>query len=504
MRLLKIGRSANCDIVLHSDRVSSVHAEMTLLNNGDITLEDKGSSNGTFIMNQRIEPGKPVSVRPGDAIRFADVELQWSQVPKPEDNSQYVGVYGIGSHFNNDFQVSGATVSRYHATIKKAKDGKMYLIDHSKNGTTVNGTKIPSNSPYRIKKNSVVVCGGVPVDLSRLPWPSSMWRYVVGIAASLIIIFGIGFGAMKLFSKKDKVFDTEAINERYSSSVVYLIGQYHYEVDAGGFPLEDLEKMGLPTKFAFDESVGFIVNGKLTYEGTGFFVSEDGQVITNLHLAKPWLFDKNLEMVENFYRRCFAQRAETQAIVNALSGTYPQGLSAYTSQIKIKGVSDGILLIPQGNFFSKENAVNCKIISAGNDIKKDVALIQSEKMELPNKKTTYVNIKDSMDVSDNALKVGKNIFTIGFPHGITLQDQKSEKGIQVFCHMGHISQVSEQYAFRFDAVSAGGASGSPVFNENGMLIGVLHAGIEKENFTEAIKAQYIKELIENPHENNEE
>mgnify|MGYP002680428021 FL=1 len=85
-----------------------------------------------------------------------------------------------------------------------------------------------------------------------------------------------------------------------------------------------------------------------------------------------------------------------------------------------------------------------------------------------------------------------------------MQDQKSEKGIQVFCHMGHISQVSEQYAFRFDAVSAGGASGSPVFNENGMLIGVLHAGIEKENFTEAIKAQYIKELIENPHENNEE
>ena len=74
MRLLKIGRDASCDIVMHSDKVSSLHAELTLLNSGDIMLEDKGSRNGTFIMNQQIKPNKPVNVRRGDAIRFADVE----------------------------------------------------------------------------------------------------------------------------------------------------------------------------------------------------------------------------------------------------------------------------------------------------------------------------------------------------------------------------------------------------------------------------------------------
>ena len=31
MRLLKIGRDASCNIVLHSDKVSSLHAEMTIL-----------------------------------------------------------------------------------------------------------------------------------------------------------------------------------------------------------------------------------------------------------------------------------------------------------------------------------------------------------------------------------------------------------------------------------------------------------------------------------------
>ena len=54
MRLLKIGRDASCNIVLHSDKVSSLHAEMTILNNGDILLEDKNSRNGTFLMNKPI------------------------------------------------------------------------------------------------------------------------------------------------------------------------------------------------------------------------------------------------------------------------------------------------------------------------------------------------------------------------------------------------------------------------------------------------------------------
>ena len=91
MRLLKIGRDASCDIVMHSDKVSSLHAELTLLNSGDIMLEDKGSRNGTFIMNRQIKPNKPVNVSGNVNLIIGDVELQWSQVPMPEDNSAYHG-----------------------------------------------------------------------------------------------------------------------------------------------------------------------------------------------------------------------------------------------------------------------------------------------------------------------------------------------------------------------------------------------------------------------------
>jgi pSer/pThr/pTyr-binding forkhead associated (FHA) protein len=72
MRLLKVGRDGSCDIVLHSDKASSLHAEITLLNNGDILLEDKNSRNGTFIMNRPIQPGTQVNIKRGDAIRFGD------------------------------------------------------------------------------------------------------------------------------------------------------------------------------------------------------------------------------------------------------------------------------------------------------------------------------------------------------------------------------------------------------------------------------------------------
>ena len=118
MILLKVGRDTNCDIVLHSDKASALHAEITILNNGDILLEDKNSRNGTFVMNRPIKPGTQVSIKRGDAIRFGDVELIWNQIPMPEDLSKYKAVYGIGTSMRNDIQIAGNTVSRYHATLK--------------------------------------------------------------------------------------------------------------------------------------------------------------------------------------------------------------------------------------------------------------------------------------------------------------------------------------------------------------------------------------------------
>lgn len=524
MRLLKIGRDVTCDIVLHSNNVSSLHAELTLLNSGDIMLEDKGSRNGTFIMNRQIKPNTPVSIKRGDAIRFADVELQWSQVPMPEDNSAYQGLYGIGSHFNNDIQISGATVSRYHATVKHGRDGKMYIVDHSKNGTTVDGTKIPSNTNVRIKRSSVVVCGGVPVDLSHLPWPNDSWKYFVGIAASLIIVCGIGFG-LKKFWPPSGYSDTE-LYEKYRSSIVMLKGIYHYEVTVGDLNIEDFNKairpyfgsyedykeFAIPQKFIaipsyrystpyidvsnfsekeFIEVIDEAFKDKGLYSGTGFFITMDGKLLTNLHVVKPWLEEnesKKVEELQNELNRKFAylyERLKGEAL--------PLQISAYLSQVRVKGVLDYIALVPQGEVFDKENIRKCKVLEAGDDIREDVALIQMVSA-MPTS-CTYIDIVKLLNVSEDAIRVGTPVTSIGFPHGHGLQ-QDMEK-LMVFYNDGKISRESGEFDFMMNLTSAGGASGSPIFNRKGELIGILNSGVKGENFIGAIKAKYIKKILDN-------
>ena len=538
MRLLKIGRDAGCDIVLHSDKVSSLHAEITLMNSGDIMLEDKGSRNGTYIMNQQIKPGKPVNIRRGDAIRFADVELQWGQVPMPEDNSAYKAIYGIGSHFNNDIQISGGTVSRYHATIKIGRDNKVYIIDHSKNGTTVDGNKIPSNNPVRIKKSSSVVCGGVPVNLKDpiVKWPSETWKTVALAAACLLVLVGLGLGIWKaLDGKADKVMSDTELYARYNHSVVMLVGIYHYNVSVGDWKEEDFKRYNqicaqiynlnreilfITPQVNIDESTGGLVlssglsskdlidkyEKKGIYGGTGFFISKDGQLITNLHVVKPWLDGNAREFLQDEFAKRLAKYAEFQSTLNlAQKGIVgalfsPSELAAYISKIKVTGVLDYVALIPHGEVYDPDNIIKCRVLSAGEDLTKDVALVQTVSKRLPTGDCTIVNVTDSMDVSDNALTVGEHIYTLGFPLLTSLQDQKSENGIQLLARGGSITQILNEYQFGFDAASFGGASGSPVFNNKGMLVGILNAGMNiTQGFNYGIKAKYIKELLDSPH-----
>ena len=174
------------------------------------------------------------------------------------------------------------------------------------------------------------------------------------------------------------------------------------------------------------------------------------------------------------------------------------GLSAYISQLKVEGELDYVSFISQGEIFDPDNAVKCKVLSAGDDPNKDVALVQTISKRLPTSDCTYVNVKDSMDVTDDGLKVGHHIYTIGFPFGKSIQFDK-EKGIQVIAQGGDITQQNSEFDFAYNAATFGGASGSPVFNEYGMLIGVHHAGLSQagvQGYNYGIKAKYVKELLD--------
>jgi Nif-specific regulatory protein len=67
-----IGRAPTNQIVLQDDRCSRCHAEV-FLTQGQWTLRDRDSRNGTFVLDQRVERDHPL--RPGEIIRIGKSQL---------------------------------------------------------------------------------------------------------------------------------------------------------------------------------------------------------------------------------------------------------------------------------------------------------------------------------------------------------------------------------------------------------------------------------------------
>ena len=200
MKLLVIGNNSNCHIRFNSPFVSGYHAELLLLDNGEILLTDKGSRNGTYLNDQRLQPNKDIPVKRGDAIRFADQLLDWQNVPSlpMPDFTKIKEMRGIGTNFRNKHQLQGDKVSRFHATLTKKNDKKWYIQDHSKNGTTVNGKAIPSNLDIKLKKGDKILCAGVPVPNPYGESRQINYRKLLTILFIVLAVSGVGIGVYSL------------------------------------------------------------------------------------------------------------------------------------------------------------------------------------------------------------------------------------------------------------------------------------------------------------------
>lgn len=73
-----------------------------------------------------------------------------------------------------------------------------------------------------------------------------------------------------------------------------------------------------------------------------------------------------------------------------------------------------------------------------------VALLQSVTKKLPSAEVAYINL-DHAVVSDEDIRVGTHVYTLGFPMGFSAQDLKSYKGIQLLARGGNITQESNDY-----------------------------------------------------------
>lgn len=86
MKVITIGRSTeNNDIVVDDEKVSRNHLQMVMDDNGNYSVVDLGSTNGTFVNGQRISG--EVRLKLGDEVRIGQTVLPWqnyfASAPQP-------------------------------------------------------------------------------------------------------------------------------------------------------------------------------------------------------------------------------------------------------------------------------------------------------------------------------------------------------------------------------------------------------------------------------------
>lgn len=503
MKLTVIGRDPQqADIVLSSNFVSSYHAELIQLDKGEMYLVDK-SSNGTFINGQRLTPGKETPVRRGDNVMIADVALNWNQIEELRLPANVKSVLNIGSHFTCEIKIQGPNVSRFHASIRESKDGKWYICDYSKNGTRVNGRLLPKNQYVQLQKGDTIDCAGVTVN--NPVKGGSKGFAIAGISAGAVLLCAlVVYAVFKIILPKPEVKD-------YPQAVVFMACGYHFEVTAGSLPMDivpdpssriSLSEFArtLPSKFVIvqDEDGTYDLceyikeeKNNMTLSATGFFVGEEGHIVTNLHVAAPWLTDRMdastgantmLQAAEDYYR----------GKLTALVEDVPW-LIQYIAQVKVTGVLDYCFVIPNDYYFDGHNTIPCHVLATSTDKNIDLAIVKIRSKERP-VGTSYIPLSK---IYTEKPAVNIPVWTAGFPYGRGLQ-QVEDKQIQVITSSGIVSQTQDDNYFLHTARIAEGASGSPMFDNNGNLVGVVSAyrGVNGNNYYQSVYSSQLLKLLE--------
>jgi S1-C subfamily serine protease len=270
----------------------------------------------------------------------------------------------------------------------------------------------------------------------------------------------------------------------YGSGVCLIAGSFYFVESGTGRPLRypeaQMSESGGTVQSSGDPQTltpeGKAAIAEFEFVGSGFYVG-DGFVVTNRHIAQPWIADDRAQSL----------------------------LGSATGQPRLKKLNAYFPDYPQ--------PIGLKFRLAGQ--RDDLAVCSLDTKEIP----TQIPVLP-LEIDEKAVEVGKTVVMMGYPSGpdrlLALLDDAESRGIQqrygsLDSLLGYLAQnrriqplttqgnITDLDVRRiaYDARTAEGGSGAPLFGPSGRVIGVNFAVFtENQASNFAVPIRYALALLE--------
>lgn len=527
---ITIGRNPSSHIAYDPDKddlVSTNHANIAWdeTNPSVFTLTDLGSRNGTFVNNQRVT--SPVRLRLGDLIQLGPggPKMEFDCEPRPMGLIKTTRMAASGSAALSDAQVIKPTRTSNHLNDSASADVEGGL------SAPATGSGAFGSSPAQVSRPQSA--GRTTVwNMIASAQRQTRQQMLYGMAAVVLVL---GLAAWKFWPKTQVLSagcEAKCVAEKFGATTVKIDVTWKLISPSGGLvyhqyvlnqkpnseePMISGGPRFIPLYVKVDSETiepylsydgnKFSVPIGGSHSGTGFFVSSNGFILTNRHVAATW------EQVYEFPDSAnigFVYAADKKTPIGIVRQAPDGWIPAKTRQEfgSFKGFNDKLEVALPGS--SLPVRADLKRVSD----RHDVALI---KMDMPEAAPT-VEINDNHDT----IKEGETITILGYPavtapiFGFIRSAEDSSRGIQrviprITVTPGNIgailrdsgegkdrmvSRLGDVYQLTANATGAGN-SGGPVFDDQGRVIGIFYAGRRYggASVTYAVPIRYGKDLM---------
>lgn len=371
-------------------------------------------------------------------------------------------------------------------------------------------------------------------------------RYVFFVVVALIL--------NACFSCAKKITPEEIYAER-KSGVVMILNKYYYDIQFSGGT--HLYFTGIDADGDFENwttELNEIQNSAVYSSGTGFFIGEDGRIMTNRHVVHPELdkakiknayrrFLSGMESLLKQYKAAFARQYQTlesqkedcyevdyysgqtyvdyeelQQIVAEQKELEAKFNKAHSALEQLEGADDsedlkiGVVcslgiaydntfVSTDKDFLEKNSCTEIKVSEKENV---DLALIQLNTKQTPQghyafsfKETNEKNLFNWLveEEKKGELTIDEPLYLIGYNAGVRLANTR--EGLKVQMTTGKVTQLPDGERLMYSIPALQGSSGSPILNQAGEVVAVNFAQVAgATNFNFGIPLKQIRKFLD--------